>query len=56
MMLSYNLQSCYRTCYQKYVVEMCRCGDPQYPIHGQVFAGVEVIPCNIRNRTQGKKY
>ena len=52
---SYNFQSCYRTCYQKYVVEACGCGDPQYPIEGQVFGGIEVIPCNTRNQTQGKK-
>ena len=47
-------QSCYNTCYQKYVVQKCECGDPQYPLEGQVFGEAEVIPCNIRNETQGK--
>ena len=54
ILLTYNPQACYKTCYQKYVIQRCFCGDSQYPFYGEAFDHINVSACDPSIETQGK--
>ena len=43
------------TCYQKYVIERCGCGDPEFPMNGAAFDYKEVKACDSSDSKQGRK-
>ena len=44
-------QACFKTCYQKYVIEGCQCADPQYPRIGAAFGSSDTPAdvCQVEN-------
>ena len=53
-MCSCELKACYKTCYQRYLLERCGCGDAQYPLEGVAFGGSAYSPCNSSVIEEGK--
>ena len=48
------LKACYKTCYQRYLIERCGCGDAQYPLKGTAFGGDAAYhSCSSTNVTEG---
>ena len=52
--VNFNLQSCFKTCYQYYVITKCGCADAYYPKYGEAFDYVNVSSCNSSDLTQGE--
>jgi len=50
----FRSQACFKTCYQRHVIERCECGDAYYPMRGLAFGDAKVIACRTTNITQGK--
>ena len=46
-------QGCYKTCYQRNVIEECGCADASLPMTGKAFDYVTVKPCNTSDIVQG---
>ena len=48
-----TLQGCYKTCYQRNVIERCGCADAALPMQGKAFGDVTVTACNTSDIVQG---
>ncbi|KAK2146920.1 hypothetical protein LSH36_579g05092 [Paralvinella palmiformis] len=49
---SYSRLGCMKTCYQRYMIEICRCALPYYPRYGKPFGGRNVPLCHADNAKQ----
>ncbi|XGW10769.1 hypothetical protein V3C99_012346 [Haemonchus contortus] len=45
---NYSVEACHRSCAQKVIIEMCKCGDPMYPIPN----GKNVSACRATDSVQ----
>ena len=47
-------QACFKTCYQRHMIERCGCGDAYYPMNGTALGNSNNVACRTTNITQGE--
>ena len=47
-------QACFKTCYQRHMIERCGCGDAYYPMSGTALGNSYIVACRTTNITQGE--
>ncbi|KAI0226440.1 Amiloride-sensitive sodium channel subunit beta [Lamellibrachia satsuma] len=50
--VNYSSNACFKTCYQRHMIERCDCGDAYYPMKGLAFGDARVVACRTTNITQ----
>ena len=48
-----SFQGCKKTCYQRKLIKMCRCGDPHLPLGGLTSSKDPIPVCRSKNAAQG---
>ncbi len=50
------LQGCYKTCFQRYMIQMCHCADASLPNAGAALYNGSFPVCDLANITQSEKF